>query len=113
MLCNYGYDVERCFDCPYGNSPHIPEGYEGWSNTVIKDTLVTKRRTHVYLRDHTAVSHMLKLACFNWPELLSQDKLTTTFTVYEPQLRHSLVGEVAIVPKPPVIMTVAILFFWS
>uniref|UniRef100_A0A673ACX2 Ankyrin repeat and SOCS box containing 14a n=1 Tax=Sphaeramia orbicularis TaxID=375764 RepID=A0A673ACX2_9TELE len=19
MLCNYGYDVERCFDCPYGN----------------------------------------------------------------------------------------------
>lgn len=42
MLCNYGYDVERCFDCPYGNSAHIPEGYEGWTNTVIKDTLVNK-----------------------------------------------------------------------
>ena len=45
MLCNYGYDVERCFDCPYGNSPHIPEDYEGWTNTVIKDTLVMNGST--------------------------------------------------------------------
>lgn len=44
MLCNYGYDVQRCFDCPYGNSAHIPEGYEGWSNSVIKDTLVMEQR---------------------------------------------------------------------
>lgn len=43
MLCNYGYDVQRCFDCPYGNSAHIPEGYEGWSNSVIKDTLVMEQ----------------------------------------------------------------------
>lgn len=43
MLCNYGYDVGRCFDCPYGNKSHIPEDYEGWSNTVIKDTKVTHR----------------------------------------------------------------------
>uniref|UniRef100_A0A673ADU6 Ankyrin repeat and SOCS box containing 14a n=1 Tax=Sphaeramia orbicularis TaxID=375764 RepID=A0A673ADU6_9TELE len=41
MLCNYGYDVERCFDCPYGNRSHVPDDYEGWSNTVIKDTMVT------------------------------------------------------------------------
>lgn len=40
MLCNYGYDVHRCFDCPYGNRAHVPEGYEGWSDSVIKDTLV-------------------------------------------------------------------------
>ncbi|KAL0180651.1 hypothetical protein M9458_023057, partial [Cirrhinus mrigala] len=39
MLCNYGYDVERCFDCPYGEGSHVPHGYEGWSDTVIKDTL--------------------------------------------------------------------------
>ncbi|XP_051769270.1 dynein axonemal heavy chain 12 isoform X1 [Ctenopharyngodon idella] len=39
MLCNYGYDVERCFDCPYGEGSHVPDGYEGWSDTVIKDTL--------------------------------------------------------------------------
>ncbi|KAM8914834.1 ankyrin repeat and SOCS box protein 14 isoform 1-T1 [Spinachia spinachia] len=41
MLCNYGYDVERCFDCPYGSGSHIPEDYEGWSNSVIKDAMVT------------------------------------------------------------------------
>ena len=41
MLCNYGYDVGRCFDCPYGNNSHIPEEYEGWTNSVIKDTMVT------------------------------------------------------------------------
>uniref|UniRef100_A0A8C1JJS8 Ankyrin repeat and SOCS box containing 14a n=1 Tax=Cyprinus carpio TaxID=7962 RepID=A0A8C1JJS8_CYPCA len=39
MLCNYGYNVERCFDCPYGEGSHVPQGYEGWSDTVIKDTL--------------------------------------------------------------------------
>ncbi|XP_029946888.1 ankyrin repeat and SOCS box protein 14 isoform X2 [Salarias fasciatus] len=44
MLCNYGYDVERCFDCPYGNSSHVPEDYEGWSNTVIKDTMCSSVR---------------------------------------------------------------------
>lgn len=48
MLCNYGYDVARCFDCPYGNSSHIPEGYEGWTNSVIKDTLVMSRISPVY-----------------------------------------------------------------
>ncbi len=55
MLCNYGYDVGRCFDCSYGNSSHVPEDYEGWSNTVIKDTLVTNRdeSTPVYQRGHT------------------------------------------------------------
>ncbi|XP_030633693.1 dynein heavy chain 12, axonemal [Chanos chanos] len=38
MLCSYGYDVERCFDCPYGEDSHVPDNYEGWSDTVIKDT---------------------------------------------------------------------------
>ncbi|KAM7421967.1 hypothetical protein PAMA_010171 [Pampus argenteus] len=47
MLCNYGYDVERCFDCPYGNGSHVPDDYEGWSNTVIKDTMsYQKVKTH-------------------------------------------------------------------
>ncbi|KAF3856751.1 hypothetical protein F7725_017474 [Dissostichus mawsoni] len=40
MLCNYGYDLARCFDCPYGTAP-IPDDYEGWTDTVIKDTMVT------------------------------------------------------------------------
>lgn len=40
MLFNYGYDVERCFDCTYGQGSHVPLDYEGWTNTVIKDTMV-------------------------------------------------------------------------
>ncbi|XP_027023613.2 dynein axonemal heavy chain 12 [Tachysurus fulvidraco] len=39
MLFNYGYDVQRCFDCPYGDKAHVPDDYEGWSSTVIKDTM--------------------------------------------------------------------------
>ncbi|XP_053509033.1 dynein axonemal heavy chain 12 [Ictalurus furcatus] len=39
MLLNYGYDVQRCFDCPYGDRAHVPDDYEGWSSTVIKDTM--------------------------------------------------------------------------
>ncbi|XP_027859545.1 dynein heavy chain 12, axonemal isoform X1 [Xiphophorus couchianus] len=51
MLCNYGYDVERCFDCPYGNSSHIPEDYEGWTCSVIKDTLFCEVITVYWLKD--------------------------------------------------------------
>lgn len=51
MLCNYGYDVARCFDCPYGNNAHIPGDYEGWSDSVIKDTMVMNRVG----RGHTGV----------------------------------------------------------
>ncbi|XP_075881309.1 dynein axonemal heavy chain 12 [Nelusetta ayraudi] len=50
MLCSYGYDVGRCFDCPYGNSAHIPEGYEGWTNAVIKDTLFCEVITVSWLK---------------------------------------------------------------
>ncbi|XP_065811278.1 dynein axonemal heavy chain 12 isoform X3 [Labrus bergylta] len=51
MLCNFGYDVKRCFDCPYGNNSHIPEGYEGWSDCVIKDTLFCEVITVYWLKD--------------------------------------------------------------
>ncbi|XP_028848715.1 dynein heavy chain 12, axonemal-like isoform X1 [Denticeps clupeoides] len=37
MLLNHGYDVQRCFDCPYGDGPHVPVDYEGWSTSVIKN----------------------------------------------------------------------------
>ncbi|KAM6927283.1 dynein axonemal heavy chain 12 [Xenentodon cancila] len=50
MLCNYGYDVERCFDCPYGNGSHIPEDYEGWTSTVIKDTMFCEVITVSWLK---------------------------------------------------------------
>ncbi|KFO19798.1 Ankyrin repeat and SOCS box protein 14 [Fukomys damarensis] len=39
MLLNYGYDTERCFDCPHGDKVHHLYAYEGWTSTVIKDTM--------------------------------------------------------------------------
>ncbi|XP_067448613.1 ankyrin repeat and SOCS box protein 14 isoform X2 [Thunnus thynnus] len=37
MILNHGYDVKRCFDCPYGDSSH---GYAPWTTSVIKDMVV-------------------------------------------------------------------------
>ncbi|XP_012865826.1 PREDICTED: ankyrin repeat and SOCS box protein 14 [Dipodomys ordii] len=39
MLLNYGYDTERCFDCPHGDKVHRSHTFEGWTPTVIKDTM--------------------------------------------------------------------------
>ncbi|XP_078534281.1 dynein axonemal heavy chain 12-like [Lissotriton helveticus] len=50
MLLNYGYDVKLCFDCCYGNKEHTPEGYEGWSSPVIKDTMFCEVITLTWLR---------------------------------------------------------------
>ncbi|XP_026204222.1 dynein heavy chain 12, axonemal isoform X2 [Anabas testudineus] len=86
MLCNYGYDVERCFDCPYGNGSHIPEDYEGWSSTVIKDTMFCEVITVTWLRhlsghvvrilldyvDHVTLCSKLKAAVMEqqqWPDI--------------------------------------------
>uniref|UniRef100_A0A096ML37 Ankyrin repeat and SOCS box containing 14 n=1 Tax=Papio anubis TaxID=9555 RepID=A0A096ML37_PAPAN len=38
MLLNYGYDTQRCFDCPHGDKVHPSYIVEGWTSTVIKDT---------------------------------------------------------------------------
>ncbi|XP_026162803.1 ankyrin repeat and SOCS box protein 14 isoform X3 [Mastacembelus armatus] len=86
MLCNYGYDVERCFDCPYGNRSHIPENYEGWSDSVIKDTMFCEVITVSWLRhlsghvvhilldyvDHVTLCSKLKVALMEqrqWPDI--------------------------------------------
>ncbi|XP_040850618.1 ankyrin repeat and SOCS box protein 14 isoform X2 [Ochotona curzoniae] len=39
MLLNYGYDTELCFDCPHGDKAHPLYSFEGWTSTVIKDTM--------------------------------------------------------------------------
>ncbi|XP_036593488.1 ankyrin repeat and SOCS box protein 14 isoform X2 [Trichosurus vulpecula] len=39
LLLNYGYDTERCFDCPHGDKVHSRYTFEGWTSTVIRDTL--------------------------------------------------------------------------
>ncbi|XP_047440005.1 dynein axonemal heavy chain 12-like [Mugil cephalus] len=86
MLCNYGYDVERCFHCPYGNGSHIPEDYEGWTNTVIKDTMFCEVITVSWLKhlsghvvrvmldylDHARLCSKLKAALMEqkqWPDI--------------------------------------------
>ncbi|XP_047195092.1 dynein axonemal heavy chain 12 [Hippoglossus stenolepis] len=86
MLCNYGYDVERCFHCPYGNGSHIPEDYEGWTNTVLKDTMFCELITVYWLKhlsghivgvlldyvDHVTLCSKLKAAVMEqqqWPHI--------------------------------------------
>ncbi|XP_056130606.1 dynein axonemal heavy chain 12 [Lampris incognitus] len=86
MLCNYGYDVARCFDCPYGDSSHIPDDYEGWTNTVIKDTMFCEVITVYWLKhvsgqvvqimldymDHVTFCSKLKSALMEqkqWPDI--------------------------------------------
>ncbi|XP_044158259.1 ankyrin repeat and SOCS box protein 14 isoform X1 [Bufo gargarizans] len=50
MLLNYGYDVHKCFECPYGNNVHFILGYEGWTSTIIKDTMFCEVITLTWLR---------------------------------------------------------------
>lgn len=86
MLCNYGYDVERCFHCPYGNNAHVPDDYEGWTSTVIKDTMFCEVITVSWLThlsghvvrilldyvDHVTLCSKLKATLMEqtqWPEI--------------------------------------------
>ncbi|XP_064931856.1 ankyrin repeat and SOCS box protein 14 [Columba livia] len=50
MLMNYGYDVQRCFDCPRGNSSHAQYVTDGWTSTVIKDTMFCEVITLSWLK---------------------------------------------------------------
>uniref|UniRef100_A0A3Q3KH77 SOCS box domain-containing protein n=1 Tax=Monopterus albus TaxID=43700 RepID=A0A3Q3KH77_MONAL len=86
MLCNYGYDVQRCFNCPYGNNSHIPENYEGWTDSVIKDAMFCEVITVSWLKhlsgyvvrilldyvDHVTLCAKLKAAVMEqqqWPDI--------------------------------------------
>ncbi|KAK3519072.1 hypothetical protein QTP70_016355, partial [Hemibagrus guttatus] len=53
MLLNHGYDVQRCFDCPYGQGPHVPVDYEGWSASVIRDVVFCEVITVSWLKHFT------------------------------------------------------------
>uniref|UniRef100_A0A673M2Z9 Ankyrin repeat and SOCS box containing 14b n=1 Tax=Sinocyclocheilus rhinocerous TaxID=307959 RepID=A0A673M2Z9_9TELE len=54
MLLNNGYDVQRCFDCPYGQASHMPMDYEGWSAAVIKDVVFCEVITVYWLKHISA-----------------------------------------------------------
>ncbi|XP_053096640.1 dynein axonemal heavy chain 12 isoform X3 [Pangasianodon hypophthalmus] len=53
MLLNHGYDVQRCFDCPYGQGSHVPVDYEGWSVSVIRDVVFCEVITVSWLKHFT------------------------------------------------------------
>ncbi|KAK7884177.1 hypothetical protein WMY93_027300 [Mugilogobius chulae] len=47
MILNNGYDVKRCFDCPYGDSSH---DYASWASAVIKDMVFCEVITVSWLK---------------------------------------------------------------
>ncbi|XP_034027495.1 dynein heavy chain 12, axonemal [Thalassophryne amazonica] len=47
MILNHGYDVRRCFDCPYGDSSH---DCSAWTTTVIKDMVFCEVITVSWLK---------------------------------------------------------------
>ncbi|XP_076839752.1 dynein axonemal heavy chain 12 [Brachyhypopomus gauderio] len=53
MLLNNGYDVKRCFDCPYGQGSHVPADYEGWTASVIQDVVFCEVITVYWLKQTT------------------------------------------------------------
>ena len=63
MLLNYGYDTERCFDCPHGDKAHPFYAFEGWTSTVIKDTMVS-----------TTTAAVTRVVTIGGPELQQQIK---------------------------------------
>ncbi|XP_029012098.1 dynein axonemal heavy chain 12 isoform X1 [Betta splendens] len=51
MILNHGYDVKRCFDCPYGDSRH---DYASWTTSVIKDMVFCEVITVSWLKHLSA-----------------------------------------------------------
>nr|XP_046168080.1 dynein axonemal heavy chain 12 isoform X3 [Oncorhynchus gorbuscha] len=59
MLCNYGYDVQRCFECNYGEASHVPDDYEGWTNSVINDSMFCEVISVYWLKEHSG--HVVRI----------------------------------------------------
>ncbi|XP_041655644.1 dynein heavy chain 12, axonemal isoform X2 [Cheilinus undulatus] len=51
MILNHGYDVKRCFDCPYGDSSH---DYAPWTTSIIKDMVFCEVITVAWLKHISA-----------------------------------------------------------
>ncbi|KAM6924516.1 dynein axonemal heavy chain 12 [Xenentodon cancila] len=51
MILNHGYDVKRCFDCPYGENSH---DYAPWTTSVIKDMVFCEVITVSWLKHLSA-----------------------------------------------------------
>ncbi|KAJ8016092.1 hypothetical protein DPEC_G00003560 [Dallia pectoralis] len=51
MLLNHGYDVQRCFECPYRDSSH---DYAPWTTSVTKDMVFCEVITVKWLKHYSA-----------------------------------------------------------
>ncbi|KAI9530577.1 hypothetical protein NQZ68_000067 [Dissostichus eleginoides] len=51
MILNHGYDVKRCFDCPYGDTSH---DYAPWTTSIIKDLVFCEVITVFWLKHLSA-----------------------------------------------------------
>ncbi|XP_068996935.1 dynein axonemal heavy chain 12 isoform X2 [Embiotoca jacksoni] len=51
MILNHGYDVKRCFDCPYGDNSH---DYAPWTTSIIKDMVFCEVITVSWLKHLSA-----------------------------------------------------------
>ncbi|XP_068453273.1 dynein axonemal heavy chain 12 isoform X2 [Clinocottus analis] len=51
MILNHGYDVKRCFECPYGDGSH---DYAPWTTAVIKDMVFCEVITVSWLKHLSA-----------------------------------------------------------
>ncbi|XP_063744832.1 ankyrin repeat and SOCS box protein 14 isoform X2 [Eleginops maclovinus] len=51
MILNHGYDVKRCFDCPYGDTSH---DYAPWTTSIIKDLVFCEVITVSWLKHLSA-----------------------------------------------------------
>ncbi|XP_036068663.1 dynein heavy chain 12, axonemal isoform X1 [Oryzias melastigma] len=51
IILNHGYDVKRCFDCPYGDNSH---DYAPWTTSVIKDMVFCEVITASWLKHLSA-----------------------------------------------------------
>ncbi|XP_010788601.1 dynein heavy chain 12, axonemal isoform X2 [Notothenia coriiceps] len=51
MILNHGYDVKRCFECPYGDTSH---DYAPWTTSIIKDLVFCEVITVSWLKHLSA-----------------------------------------------------------
>ncbi|XP_043934698.1 ankyrin repeat and SOCS box protein 14 isoform X3 [Protopterus annectens] len=90
MLLNYGYDVHKCFDCCYGDLPHFPDGYEGWTPAVIKDTMFCEVISLIWLKHLSGKLVRIMLDYTDYVKLCSKLKATITEQKEWPDIQHLL-----------------------
>ncbi|KAM9325467.1 ankyrin repeat and SOCS box protein 14 [Gastrophryne carolinensis] len=88
MLLNYGYNVYKCFECPHGSNVHHIEGYEGWTPSVIKDTMFCEVITLRWLQNISGHVVRVLLDYVDSVEFCSKLKDTLMKQKLWPEIQH-------------------------